>query len=80
MDGDGTYLQVFSVTPDFARLLLRFCHSPATGMHRPARHVAADWPGDSTGPKGQVVADSPFDFVGVGLGCRLTGTGAIHCT
>ena len=32
--GTGRYPQVFSVTPAFARHLLRFCHSPATGMHR----------------------------------------------
>jgi hypothetical protein len=33
-------------------------------MHQPLVNVAADWLGDSTGSKGQVVADSSFDSPG----------------
>jgi hypothetical protein len=66
-NGSGrTYLQVFSVTPGFARHLLRFCHSAATGIHRQSPNAVGDRDGNSMDANSaielgvRVVADSSF--------------------
>src|SRR6185369_2088557 len=56
MDGDGTYLQVLSVTPAFARHLLRFCHSPATGMHRQSPNAVGERDGNPRRPRSPQIA------------------------